>query len=261
MVTETFNTVAEETVKKSPLLATIVGITGIFVTAALAVKATPKAMEAVEPLYSNGKKPTKMEVVKAAAPHYAAAAASAVVTVAADICVYKAYEHANEGLGLALTTCGIMEEELLRRDEKIAEYLGERKARKFHEEIANDKRRERDPMTDSTEVIFTGNGQSLCYDALTGRYFRNDMQGIKTAINEFNMDFIEERDGNAFDDPPEKPLNDLYMLLGLTKVGVGNLVTTKIIDPNGIFSSDIAENGEPCLTINLEGYAHMPSCY
>ena len=131
----------------------------------------------------------------------------------------------------------------------------------MEEEIANEKRKQRNPVTDYTDIIFTGNGQSLCYDTLGGRYFRSDMQAIKTAINIFNDEFIEERDGNAFDDPPEKELNDLYMLLGIKKTGAGRLVTRTIISPHGIFASDIAENGEPCLTLNLEPYAHMPEGY
>jgi hypothetical protein len=250
--------VATETVKKSPLLATIIAITGTVVTTVLAVKATPKALESLDKLYSKKEEPTKFEVVKTAAPHYIPAALSLGVTVAAEVFCYN--EMSNR-YGLALTTCGILEEEIARKNEKIVEYVGQRKARRMDEEIANEKRKQRSPMTDSTEVIFTGNGQSLCYDTLSGRYFRNDMQGIKAAINIFNMDFIEERDGNAFDDPPEKEINDLYILLGLGKIGYGKLVTSKIIDINGIFGSDITETGEPCLTIDLERYVHMPSCY
>ena len=252
------NMIVSETIKKSPLVATVIGITGTVVTAILAVKATPGAMEDLEKLYSEKEEPTPFDVIKTAAPHYATTALSMGVTITAEIFSYK---EMSQRYGTALMTCGILEEELLRRNEKIKEYLGVKKAQKMEEEIANDKRRQRSPVNDSTDIIFTGNGQNLCYDTLGGRYFRSDMQAIKTAINIFNDEFIEERDGNAFDDPPEKELNDLYMLLGIKKTGAGRLVTRTIISPHGIFASDIAENGEPCLTINLEPYAHMPSDY
>lgn len=251
------NVLITETVKKSPLIALVVGVTGTVVTTVLAVKATPGAMEDLEKLYSEKEEPTPMDVIKTAAPHYATTALSMGVTITAEIFSYK---ELSSRYGTALMTCGILEEELLRKNEKIKEYLGAKKVQKMEEEIANDKRR-CNPITDNTDIIFTGNGQYLCYDTLGGRYFRSDMPAIKTAINIFNDEFIEERDGNAFDDPPEKELNDLYMLLGIRKTGAGRLVTRTIISPNGIFSSDIAENGEPCLTINLEPYAHMPSDY
>ena len=262
MLTEVLNNVAEEALRKSPLFASIIVGLGTVTTAVLSAKATPKAMASLEELYSKKENPTRMEVITTAAPHYASTAASVLITVAADIFLFKKYEKADANCNLALAACGIFEEELLRRDEKIAEYIGKKKAKKFQEEIANDKRRTRDPYTELTYVEQTGNGLGyLCYDTLGGRYFRSDMQAIKTAINMFNMDFIEERDGNAFDDPPEKELNDLFTILGLKKTGAGKLVTNKIIDPNGIFGSDIAENGEPCLTMDLERFAHMPSIY
>lgn len=262
MVAEVLNEacgeVVYETVKKSPLILLVAAIGGTVLTAAMAVKSTPKALEALDQLYSEKEEPTKLEVIKTAAPHYVPALLSLAATIACYIWGYNIQTGRYE---LLLAGYGILEEELARRNDKIVEYVGPRKARRFEEEIANEKRRDRAPMDDNTEVIFTGNGSSLCYDMLSGRYFRMDKPNIQAAMNIFNMEFIEERDGNAFDDPPEKELNDLYPMLGLKKIGAGNLVTNKILDVNGVFGVDVAENGEPCLTINLEPYAHMPSMY
>lgn len=248
-----------ETAKKAPFLSAVVAMTGTVVTAVLAVKATPKAIESLEELYSKKEEPTKWEVIKTAAPHYVATVASAAVTITSDIFLYKQYEKAESNYGTTLIAYGLLEEELLRRDEKIAEYLGKNKTKRMYEEIANDKRRDRSPMTDGTEVTFTGNGSALCYDTYSGRYFRMDKPNIQAAINLFNQDLLDDRDTNPFDERVEKEVNDLYVLLGLKKIGSGCLVVSKIIDPNGVFGSDIAENGEPCLTLDIERYIHAPA--
>lgn len=258
VLSEACSEVVSETVRKSPLVLTLAAIGGTILTVAVAVKSTPKALEALDKLYSEKEEPTKIDVIKTAAPHYVPALLSLAATITCYIWGYNIQAGRYE---LLLAGYGILEEELARRNEKIIEYVGPRKARRFEEDIANDIRKDRAPITDSTEVVFTGYGTSLCYDVLSGRYFRMDKPNIQAAINLFNMDFIEERDGNAFDDPPEKELNDLYVMLGLKKIGAGRLVTTKIIDPNGIFGVDESETGEPCLTMNLEGYAHMPAMY
>ena len=79
------NTLINETIKKSPLIALVVGVTGTVVTTVLAVKATPGAMEDLEKLYSEKEEPTPFDVVKTAAPHYATTALSMGVTITAEI--------------------------------------------------------------------------------------------------------------------------------------------------------------------------------
>lgn len=247
--------VVNETVKKSPLILLVAAVGGTILTAALAVKSTPKALEALDDLYANTYQPTKLEVIKTAAPCYLPAALSLAATVACYIWGYNIQMGRYE---LLLAGYGILEEELARRNDKIIEYVGPRKAIRMDEEIANEKRRDRAPVRENTEVLITDRGNTLCYDTLSGRYFRMDKPNIIAAINTFNDDFLRERDGNPFADETTKELNDLYLLLGLKKVGCGNLVTTRIINYQTIFGTDEAENGEPCITMDLEGYAHYP---
>lgn len=249
--------VVKETVKKSPLILLVAAIGGTVLTAALAVKSTPKALEKLDELYESKEEPTKLEVIKTAAPCYLPALLSLAATIGCYIWGYNIQTGRYE---LLLAGYGILEEELARRNDKIIEYVGPKKMQRMNEEIAIDKRRERAPFTDNTEVTLTGNGLGyLCYDALSGRYFRSDKLTVKEAINIFNNEFLKDKESNPFDDRPEKPLNDLYTLIGLKQAGVGDLVTTKIIDPERIWGLDEAENGEPCLTINLAEYAHFPS--
>ena len=56
---------------------------------------------------------------------------------------------------------------------KVVETLGEAKARKIKDEIAKDKVKN-DPISNK-EVIITGKGDMLCYDVLSGRYFKNNI--------------------------------------------------------------------------------------
>ena len=95
----------------------------------------------------------------------------------------------------------------------------------------------------------TNGGSVLCYDMYIGRYFYADKTIIQTAINDFNDKLM--KDG-------EKPLNDLYYLLGLEEVTVGNIVGW---DANhGIieiaYTSTLTPDGVPALAFDF--YRNMP---
>ena len=254
--------VIAETVRKSPVLFVIAASIGTVATTVIAVKATPKAMGAVKSLYEDKKEPTKLEIVKAAAPHYIPAALSLTATIVFEWLLYAKYDKLNNNYHLAMLAYGITQEELARRNEKLAEYIGPKKLQKFNEEIANEKRIQRAPYTDNTEVHFTGNGLGyLCWDAVSGRYFRSDKNSIIASINMFNHELEEEKRNNPFDDQVEKELNDLYLLMGLEKCGVGNFVISEPINPYGIWGSAESNlgTGETALTMDIERYIHLPA--
>lgn len=74
--------------------------------------------------------------------------------------------------------------------EKVQEKLGQNKEQAVRDEIAQE-RINNNPPTDST-VIITGNGDVLCYDVLSDRYFRSTVENIKRAENEINSLILNE---------------------------------------------------------------------
>lgn len=246
--------------KHSPEILTGIGITGMITTTVLAVRATPRAVELisdlkkeqlhsitqeqVEELHKNGEVDlnpiTAIDIVKATWKCYIPAAITGSLSV---ICLIGA-SSVNVRRNAALATAYTLSESALKEyQEKVVEQIGEKKEQAVRDAIAKDKL-EQDPVT-NREVIITEKGDTLCYDALSGRYFKSDIDKIKKAVNEINRNLL----GDMY-----ISLNDFYYELGLdnTKLGdeLGWNVDNGLIDLN--FSSQLASDGTPCLVINYQ---------
>ena len=91
-------------------------------------------------------------------------------------------------------------------------------------------------------MIITERGNTLCYDAVSGRYFKSDIDKLKKAANELNRQMRDEM---------YISLNDFYYEIGLNPVSIGDELGWNIdqgyIDLS--FSSQLADDGTPCLVI------------
>ena len=124
--------------------------------------------------------------------------------------------------------------------EKAVEVVGEKKEQAIRDAIAKDKLTG-NPVDDK-QIVMTGSGDTLCYDVLSGRYFRSDIEKIRKAINDLNRDMLSEQ---------YVSLNDLYYAIGLPDIKLGNDLGWNI-DKGYIevqFGSHLAANGTPCLVL------------
>lgn len=96
------------------------------------------------------------------------------------------------------------------------------------------------------EVILTENGgNTICYDVLSGRYFKSDRDKITRVMNELNRQMRDEMCVT---------LNDFYYELGLDGTKMGDMLGWNI-DKGYIdlaFSSQLDANGTPCLVIDYQ---------
>lgn len=124
---------------------------------------------------------------------------------------------------------------------KAIELVGEKKVKAIHDEVSAEIIRET-PVPEN--VVTTGYGEYLCYDKLCGRYFKSDINHIKTILNDCSRDMMSDQ---------TIYLNELYNRLGLSSTEVGDLlgwhVDDGLIEPD--FSSHLAENGTPCLVMGF----------
>jgi hypothetical protein len=160
------------------------------------------------------------------------------LTVAGVICLNSIHTRRNAALATAYS---ISEVVLKEYQDKLLETLGEKKAQKFKDEIYKD-RVDNNPLS-KNQVIFTGNGDTLCLDSLSGRYFKSDIESIRQKRNDLNEVLL--KDGFV-------SLNDLYYELGLKNTKQGEDLGWNINDGqiNFTFSSQLAEGGVPCLVID-----------
>lgn len=231
----------ENNVKKnSPEILTGIGIAGMITTTVLAVKATPKAMKLIEQkrweddVYDL----TPVETVKLTWKCYIPSAITGSLSIACLIGASKASLRRSTALATAYS---LSETALKDYRNKVIETIGEEKDIEVREAIVKDKI-EKDPVTNK-EVIIVGNGETLCYDTYTGRYFESSMDAIKKVENNLNR---EMRDSMYVS------LNDFYYEIGLKPIKDGDNIGWNI--DNGyidiVFSSQLADDGRPCLAMD-----------
>jgi hypothetical protein len=230
--------------RHSPEILTGIGIAGMIAAAVMAVKATPKAMELLDkeiyerdPVEHYNALPL-IDKIRAAGLCYL----PAVVTGGVSIFCLIGGSAINARRNAALATAYALSESAFSvYRNKMIETLGERKEQAVRDAIAKD-RVNQNPVI-RQEVIITESGNTLCYDAISCRYFRSDMHKIRKAENDLNRRMRSDM---------YISVNDFYQELGLSgsKVGedLGWNIDRGYIDLS--FSSQLADDGTPCLVID-----------
>ena len=256
-LTKVFNGVKIATVKHSPEILMGIGITGMVTTTVMAVRATPKALMLIEvekrrlnrELLEEAKKSgceecnqiTRLEpvdIIKVTWKCYIPAGITCMVSIACLIGASSVNARRNAALATAYT---LSESTLRDYQKKVIETIGEKKEQTVRDAVAKE-HIERDPV-ENKEVIFSGRGNTLCYDSISGRYFRSDMDAIKKAENELDARLRNEM---------YISLNEFYYEIGLEPLRVigddlGWNIDNGYLDLG--FSSQIATDGTPCLVI------------
>lgn len=226
--------------KHSPEILTGIGITGMITTTVMAVRATPKALILIEERKEEigAEKLEAMDMVKTTWACYIPAAITGTLSVACLIGASSVNARRNAALATAYT---LSESALKDYQGKVIEMFGEKKNEAVKDAVAKDKV-EKNPVV-TREVIITEKGNTLCYDAISGRYFKSDIEKIKKAECELNRQMLDDMCVS---------LNDFYYEIGLDSVKLGDElgwnVDSGYIDLS--FSSQLASDGTPCLVID-----------
>lgn len=227
--------------KRSPEILTGIGIAGMITTTILAVRATPKALELIEEQKEEESvdELSSFEVVKVAWKPYIPAMVTCVVSTACLIGASSVNTKRNAALATAYK---LSETALSEYREKVVETIGEKKERIVRDKVAEE-RVKKNPVS-KNEVIVTGNGKTLCFDPISGRYFMCSIETIKRAENDLNKQMLHDISGYV-------SLNEFYDELGLDHTSVGDDLgwnTDQLIDIN--FSSQLNDNGEPSVVLD-----------
>lgn len=253
--------------KNSPTILTGVGVAGLITTTILAVKATPKAicliqnrawekykeevpnkdteyhewLDAEPETYQYKAEMKKLgfkEVVKVAWKPYIPAAAVGIVTIT---CIIFS-NHISSRRNAALVSLYTLTETAFKEyQNKIVETIGKNKEQRVRDTINSEQIQANPPS--KNEVIMTGNGEVLCYDSLSGRYFKSDIEQIRKLVNDLNRDLLNY----GF-----VSLNEFYETIGLSDIQLGNYmgwdVEKGMIEID--FSAQLSEEDTPCLVLN-----------
>ena len=239
--------------KKSPEILTGIGVAGFITTTVLAVRATPKALELINAekrrknkdisYLDEDKRITKLtpiETIKVAWKPYAPVA---IIGVASAACIIGASSVNAKRTAALATAYKLSETALTEYKEKVVETIGEKKEQLVRDKIDKD-HIDKDPVS-KKEVIITKAGETLCYDSLSGRYFKSDIEEIKRAVNELNSRLLDDT---------YVSLNEFYDELDLAHTAIGYDIGWNIDDRKiqVNFGSQIAEDGTPCIVISYD---------
>ena len=226
--------------KYSPGILTGIGITGMIGATFMAVKATPKALYLIEAKKeeSEVEELTPIETIKTCWKCYIPAT---LTTVASTACLIGASTVSAKRNAALATAYSISEAALREYQEKVVEVVGEKKEKAVRDAVAKDQI-ERDPVTKSEVVIIDSNSNTLCYEPLSGRYFKSTIDKIKKAEIKLDRQMIQEM---------YVSLNDFYWEIGLDGTDLGDQMGWNLskgyMDLS--FSSQLADDGTPCAVI------------
>jgi hypothetical protein len=230
-------------------------VAGVVATVALAVRATPEAMNKIHDLRDKKtrewentsgledlKGPTPVEIVQVSWVAYIPAAITGAATIACIIGANQIGVRRNAAVVGAYALADTAFREY--KDEVLAQ-LGKNKELKVQEAVQQ-RRIDAKPVTDA-QVIITAGGDQLCFDSLTGRYFHSDIEAIRRAENEVKRRILTDMYASH---------NEFYELIGLEGVIIGDELGWNIENIiELVFTSHLAADGRPCLAI---GYTRLP---
>lgn len=246
-IARTLSNLKKLTFDNSPLILTGVAVAGVVTTTVLAVKATFQAAEVIqeehavllEEVGSSERMAPMTSRYKAELVWklYIPAVATGVSTIA---CVVGANTISTRRNAALVSVYSLTETAFKEYRAKVAETIGDTKAQKIRDEVAKD-RIDKNPVSNS-EVIITGGGEQLCYESMSGRYFKSDMETIRRAMNDINARVINDMSASQ---------NEFNDLIGLASTTYGEEVGWNLDHMlDIIFTAHLADDGRPCISLD-----------
>lgn len=232
--------------KHSPEILMGFGIAGMLTSTVLAVKGTIKATKHMEKRNEEEKVKNEnfkcfqwKQVVKETWKYYIPSAVTAGVSIT---CLVGSSKVSSKRNAVLATAYKIAESAHREYREKVIETIGEKKEELVREKIVKDKMEE-NPVNNNT-IIMTGNGETLFFDAWSGRYFKSDIEKVKKAENLLNLNLRNEN---------YISLNEFYDLIGLEHNELGYILGWSIdkgyVDIN--FTPEFTPETKPCIAIHF----------
>lgn len=226
--------------KRSPEILTGIGIAGMIAAMVITARATIKAQ-----LLLNEKeielKVDKLEprdIVKTTWKCYIPAVATGCVSIACIIGGLSVNSRRNAALAAAYTTVST---NFLDYKNKVTDVIGKEKEKDIRDKVTKD--RVDKQIESSAPIIFTGEGDTLCFDAYTGRLFTSSRESLRRGENDLNRMIL--KDGSA-------TLNDFYYLIGLDELKHGDMFGWDTRHEFALeFGSQLTKDGRPCLVMDF----------
>jgi hypothetical protein len=195
----------------------------------------PLDKDSLQELLDKSEPLSKQEKIVLAFPSTAPAVITGGLTITAIIFSHRM--NAQKAAAMA-ALYGVSQKQFEEYKNKVAEKLTGPKQQQISDELA----KEQMDRTPGAEQIVIVEGEVLCFDQLTGRYFRSTMEEIRKAVNDTNEQILNVGSASA---------GYFYDLLGLPPTSWTNDVgwnTANMLDIE--YGTQTSHDGRPCITIN-----------
>lgn len=252
-ITEFIDKTMELTKKNSPALLTGSAVVGLLATTISAFKMSPKAheilhykkceLEYVEPEDKKARRTVIFETAKELTP---VVSPTVIMGTATAACIIGSNSISSRRIAALSTAYAISESAVKNLNDKMTETIGEKKTQAIKDAIVKDKMDKNPPPTDTNHIIMTGDGDVLCMDVYSGRYFRSNAQKIGQAINQLSYQIQNDI---------YVCLNEFYDLLNIPEIPMGDDLGWNLDDtvkgqlPITITAGLTAEQ-QPCLCVD-----------
>ncbi len=220
--------------QNSPAILTGFAVAGTLSTAYYAAKGSFKASRVIE--QERLEEAPLKDVVKAVWPCYIPAAVTGTVTVG---CIVSAHSMHGRRAAAAVSAYTITEQAFSEYRAKVQDELGSHKEQVLRDDLARD-RVANNPAAPS--AIIAGDGNVMCCELYTGRYFMSSMENLRQAMNTTNASVVTDY---------YVTLDTFYDLVGLKSTSESSELgwdSDRLMDLE--FSTVLTDEGKPCLAFN-----------
>lgn len=243
--------------KNSPAILAGLAVVGLIATGAAAYKAGIKAhdilekrkkdMEYVKINDKEAKRAVNKETAKALLPVIAPVVVMGTATAA---CMIGSTSISNRRIAVVSAAYSLSERTVKDLNAKMTETLGEKKTRAIKDSISKD-RLDANSIPAEDKIIITGDGDVLCMDSYSGRFFKSNAEKIGQAVNKLSSDCMVDM---------YVSLNDFYEAInapGLRRIPMGEDLGWNLDDTiNGrlpiTVTAQLTEDSRPCLCIDYD---------
>ena len=211
--------------RNASTILTSIGGVGVITTTILAVKATPKALKALEEARDEkGEELNKLEVVKVAGPAYIPSVLTGVGTLA---CIFGANALNKRQQAALISAYALLDQSYKEYKDKLKELYGEEVHQKIVDAIAVEKAKEVGVKAPSGVTNTTLTSEESCgepvlfYYEFGNRYFESTIEQVIAAEYHLNRNFVLR--GYTV-------LNEFYEFLGLEPTDYGSTVGWSVED-------------------------------
>jgi len=246
----TWKTILQATEKfvtdNSPGILTGLGVAGAVTTAVLTGKASYSAALLVEDavdqrvrLRSNGEPNiqallNRREKIELVWKEFIPAAVAGVTTVTAIIAANHIGSRRTAAIAAAFKLSEQLSEEY---KDRVVKTLGLKNEEKMRSELAADKM----ARTPGSEVIIITGSEVVFFDEWSGRYFKNEMETIRKAVNEINFKINQYYSAS---------LTDFYEMIGLPKTQISDEFgwnSDELLDVE--YGTTVLQDGRPAISL------------